>query len=523
MVPQLKHYLASSNPCLFIPTVEDIKVQKHIISSLIDLKFLDRELCIWKVTTGMLKYERGSWIDKLEPNPKDRPIMEFIGALNYISQNPKTIGVFFHIRNLLKEPNVIQSIIDAAYIAKRNFSTIIFVGAFLDLPPELYSIITYCDFPLPTKGEIEELYDKLMKEWEPHISFKKKKKERKEIISKAATSALGLDLFSAENAIALAVTLTEEPNYKIIQAQKEQHIKKSEILEYIEPEVSLEKVGGFGELKLWIDKRKTAFSDRAADYGINPPKGIMLVGKSGVGKSYCVQAISSFLDLPLLRLDMGAVFTRYVGSSEENIRRALKIVEAVSPVCLWLDEVDKSLAGTDSSGKTDSGVTARVISTLLTWRQETKSSVFMLYTANDPDMLPSMVYRKGRLDEIWAVELPTIEERAAIFSIHISKRKRDPLNYDLALLSSKSENFTGAEIEAAVEDALFNSFYEGVELENRHILKSLSETNPQNNIESEDMLRIKEWMKNRARPVSGVDLSQIPSRKKTNLSLIKKD
>jgi ATP-dependent 26S proteasome regulatory subunit len=523
MVPKLKHYLASSNPCLFMPTVEDVKAEKHIISSMVELNFIDRELCVWKSTTGMLKYERGSWVKELVTNPKDRVVKEFVDALKYVAQNPKTIGVFFHVRSFLKEPSIIQSIIDSAYTAKRNFSTLIFVGAFLDLPPELYNIITYCDFPLPSKEEIEELYDKLMKEWEPHISFKKKKKERKDIISKAATSALGLDLFSAENAIALAVSLTEEPNYKIIQSQKEQHIKKSEILEYIEPIVNLEDVGGFGDLKLWVDKRRTAFSDAAKEYGINPPKGIMLVGKSGVGKSYCVQAISSFLGLPLLRLDMGAVFARYVGSSEENIRRALKVVEAVSPVCLWLDEVDKSLAGTDSSGKTDSGVTARVISTLLTWRQETKSSVFMLYTANDPDALPSMVYRKGRLDEIWAVELPTTEERQAIFKIHIEKRKRESSNYDLFLLAEKSNNFTGAEIEATIEDALFNSFYEGVELETRHILKSISETNPQNNIESEDMVRIKEWMKNRARPVSNSDLTSEAPKKKTNLSLIRKD
>ena len=152
---------------------------------MVELNFIDRELCVWKSTTGMLKYERGSWVKELATNPKDRPIMEFIGALNYVAQNHHTIGIFFHVRSLLKEANVIQSIIDAAYTAKRNFTTIIFVGAFLDLPPELYNIITYCDFPLPSKEEIEELYDKLMKEWEPHISFKKKKKERKEIISKA--------------------------------------------------------------------------------------------------------------------------------------------------------------------------------------------------------------------------------------------------------------------------------------------------------------------------------------------------
>jgi ATP-dependent 26S proteasome regulatory subunit len=646
-----------------------------------------------------------------------------------------------------------------------------------------------------------------MKEWEPHISFKKKKKERKDIISKAATSALGLDLFSAENAIALAVSLTEEPNYKIIQSQKEQHIKKSEVLEYIDTDLTLDDVGGFDYLKSWLEKRKTAFGEKAKEYGINSPKGMLLIGLPGCltgdtkilvkrgkrtggreyslktlfykfngksiphagpggnipwdasipsytmscigegktifnkiskvvysgfknvfkiktalgkeitatedhlfltsvnngkheftelkdlkignsiivfakntttyakgrtkgrrmvetaqfhpfgfknvkggknykrlfyakcvveaalnnldikefiqiirkdpakaakltyleknmvvhhidgnvkndsldnlkvltklehdtfhgvttsytffgtekvtvdsiveitprgitdvydisleddprnfrangifvhncGKSHVAKSVASFFELPLLRLDISNVYSRYVGDSESRIKRALSIIEAIAPVVVIADEADKAFSGMESSGKTDSGVTARVLSTLLTWRQETKSPVFMIFTANDPDMMPPMVYRKGRLDEVWAVDLPSAEERQAIFKIHIEKRKRESSNYDLFLLAEKSNNFTGAEIEATIEDALFNSFYEGVELETRHILKSISETNPQNNIESEDMVRIKEWMKNRARPVSNSDVTPETPKKKTNLSLIRKD
>jgi len=278
------------------------------------------------------------------------------------------------------------------------------------------------------------------------------------------------------------------------------------------------------DLKEWLEKRKTAFGDEAKAYGINSPKGMLLLGLPGTGKTHVAKSVASFFELPLLRLDISNVFSKFVGDSEAKIRRALQIIEAVSPVVTIVDEADKAFSGMESSGKTDSGVTARVLSTLLTWRQETKSAVFMIFTANDPDMMPSMVYRKGRLDEIWAVELPTFEERQSIYKIHIERRKRDASNYDLALLSKNSENFTGAEIEATIEDALFNSFYEGVELENRHILKSISETNPQNNIESEDMVRIKEWMKNRARPVSnsGENLGESP-KKKTNLSLIRKD
>ena len=524
MTPKLTNYLASANPCLFIPTVEDTKVEQSIVDTLKELGFVDRELGIWKVTTGMVKYGRGAWVKELAKTT-EKPITEFVDALNYIARTPRSIGIFYHIKHLLKEPRVVQSIIDAAHQAKKAFSAIIFVGAYLDLPPELYSIITFCDYPLPDKGEIVTLYNKLMDDWKDKIDFSTKysKKKQEEIISKAANSALGLDLFSAENAMALAVSITGDVNIKIIQAQKEQHIKKSDVLEYINTDIALKEVGGFGALKKWLDRRKGAFGDKAQAYGLSWPKGILLAGPPGTGKSHCAKAIASLLELPLLRLDMGSVFQRYVGESEANIRRTLKIVEAVSPCILWLDEIDKAMSGMESSGKSDSGITARVLSTLLTWRQETTKPVFMVCTANDPDMMPSMVYRKGRLDEVWAVDLPTESERDEIFRIHIAKRGKDVSKFNLTNLSQKSKNFTGAEIEAAVEDAMFSAFYENVPLASKHIIDSISETIPQSRFESEDMARIKVWMTQRARPVSEpADTSAPKSSKVNKLSVVRK-
>ena len=516
VIPNLSNYLASSNPCLFIPTVEDMKVEKSIVDTMVELDFLDRELGIWKVTTGMIKYGRGNWVEELAKST-EKPIMDFVPALNYIARTPRSIGIFHHIRNVIKEPLAIQSIIDAAYTAKKNFSSIIFVGAFLDLPPELYSIITFCDYPLPNKEEIVTLFNTLMEDWKDKVDFftKYSAKKRAVIIDKAATSALGLDLYSAENAIALAVSMTGGPNVKIIQSQKEQHVKKSEVLEYINTDVSLADVGGFSSLKKWLDRRKEAFSDKAHDFGLPWPKGILLVGMGGTGKSYAGKAIASFLELPLLRLDISNVFERYVGTSEANIKQALNIIEAVAPVVVICDEADKAFAGMESSGKSDSGITARVLSTLLTWRQETTKPVFMVFTANDPDMMPSMVYRKGRLDEVWAVDMPTEIERGEIFKIHIEKRKKDITKINLTTLAQKTEGYTGAEIEAAIEDALFYAFYENSALTTDHLLTAISETIPQSNHESEDMVRIREWMNQRARPVAEIEASK--SEKKSNV------
>lgn len=504
MTPKLINYLASSNPCLFIPTVEDNKALTHIIDSLIDLGFVNRELGVWKSTTGMLTFQRGKWVNGLQDVTSGRPIMGFVDALNKIAQTEQCIGVFYHIRSLLEQPNTVQAIIDAAYQAKQNFSTIIFVGAFLPLPPELLNIVTYVDFPLPTKEEIESLFEELIQAWEEthKLDFPKNKKKRKEIISKAAMSAQGLDMLSAENALALAISITAEPNSKIIQSQKEQHIKKSDVLEFVNTDLSLNDVGGFSALKEWLLCRKEAFTDKAKNYGLPWPKGVLLLGIPGAGKSHVSKAIASFLELPLLRLDISNVFSRYLGDSESRMRQALKIVEAVSPAVLWCDEIDKAMSGMESSGKTDSGVTARVLSTLLTWRQETTHPVFMVCTANNPDMMPSMIYRKGRLDEVWAVDLPNTSEREEIFRIHLERRKRDSSLFDTALLSNKSKNFTGAEIEAAIEDAMFNAFYEGIEVNTGHILKSIDTTIPQSDSSSDEYIKLKEWMDTRARSVS---------------------
>lgn len=728
MTPKLISYLASSNPCLFIPTVEDSKALSHVVNSLIELDFINRELGVWKSTTGMLTFPRGKWVHGLANNAEGRPIIGFEDAINRVAKTPQCIGVFYHIRGLLDQPNIIQAIIDATYQAKKNFSTIIFIGSFLPLPPELLNIVTYVDFPLPTKEEIEELFEDLIQVWEENhnLSFPKNKKKRKAIISKAAMSAQGLDMLSAENALALAISITGEPNLKVIQSQKEQHVKKSEVLEFINTDLSLKDVGGFAVLKEWLLLRKEAFTDKAKAYGLSWPKGILIVGAPGLGKSFISACIASFLELPILRLNMSNVFDRYVGSSESNLKRALQVVEAVSPcitgdskillengcevkikdlydngdvenlsvVCMddnlcltttrvnnitcrkapdlyelrlqhgklkatgehqqpvmrngelhwiktkdilmsdyvavtrktdpipagrliekarksigaeqrwfnpeigslnindyeksilhpdrkeleilvnrldafakkskgnstkeieqlrsllhtdvsWskvkkiqelpsngvyvydlvckdhhnfiangivthnclliLEEADKAMSGMESSGKSDSGVTARVLSTLLTWRQETKYPVFMVCTANNPDLMPSMIYRKGRLDEVWAVDLPNSSEREEILKVHLERRNRDPSLFDTHLLASVCKNFTGAEIEAAIEDAMFNAFYEGIEITTGHILRSLENTNPQSDLSSDAYIKLKEWMAVNARSVSKRD------------------
>ena len=482
--PTIKDFLKSGNPAIFIPTIEYDKAEQYIKDALNDLGRYSTEMCLWKISTGAKIQTNGSWAQpngKVKDGPKD-----LTATLNYIKhKRDPVVAIFHNVRHYIRNDEVIQAIIDTAMTARLRFSTLIFVGSYLELPPELYNIITFCKLPLPTKDELELQIKKLIKD----VGLKKFKDDQ--LIEKAAIAATGLDSLSAENAIALSLSVSGTLDIEIIQSQKEQEIKKSDSLEYIPPDPGMDDVGGFFNLKNWLLRRKDAFTDDAKEFGLSYPKGILLVGAAGVGKSYVSKAIAKYLEIPLLRFDISRVYSKYVGDSEANIRRALAVMEATAPVVCILDEIDKALSGHKSSADSDAGVTDRIVSTILTWRQETKAPVFLIGTANDPTKLPDMFYRKGRLDGVFWVPLPGPVERTAIFKIHFKKRGRNPDDLMDLRLIDLSHGFTGAEIEACIEDAMYKAFYEKSELKTEHVFQSLQETKPQTNQNEYRMLE--EW------------------------------
>jgi SpoVK/Ycf46/Vps4 family AAA+-type ATPase len=265
-------------------------------------------------------------------------------------------------------------------------------------------------------------------------------------------------------------------------------------------EASLADIGGQPLLKRWLERRKNAFSDAARQFGLPEPKGLLLLGVQGCGKSLTAKAIASGWRLPLLRLDMGRIFSGLIGSSEENVRRAIRIAESLAPVVLWVDEIEKGLAGT--SGQGDSGTSARVFGSLLTWMQEKTAPVFVVATANRIEGLPPELLRKGRFDEIFFVDLPNEADRAAIFGIQLKKRGRESKGFPLEELAKRSEHFSGAEIEQAIISAMYDAFADGVELEPRHIEVALQETVPLAVTMAADIARLREWAKSRTRPAA---------------------
>ncbi len=255
-------------------------------------------------------------------------------------------------------------------------------------------------------------------------------------------------------------------------------------------------------LKDWVNKRAVAFTPEAQAFGLPAPKGVLLLGVQGCGKSLCAKAVSRLWQLPLLRFDMGRMFGSLIGSSEENVRRAITVAESIAPAVLWVDEIDKAFSGSQSSGITDGGTTARVFGTFLTWLSEKRAPVFVVATANDVSQLPPELLRKGRLDEIFYVDLPLDQERADIFRIHLAKRNRNPEDFDLPALVAASPEFSGAEIEEAIISALYDAFYTRQELTTAHVIEALSQTVPLAKTMSEKVSAQRAWAEGRARNAS---------------------
>lgn len=296
----------------------------------------------------------------------------------------------------------------------------------------------------------------------------------------------------------------------LVAREKERIIKQSGVLEYYPTDARMTDVGGLDQLKEWLDRRGQAFGAGARDYGLDAPKGVLLLGVQGCGKSLLAKAVAAKWQFPLLRLDLGKVFGGIVGQSEGNIRIALQVAQALAPCVLWIDEIEKGMAGMGSSDHTDGGTTARVVGTLLTWMQEKRDPVFVVATANRIDMLPPELLRKGRFDEIFFVDLPTRAVREEILSIHLKKKRREPKAFDIATLASRSPGFSGAELEEAVREAMYDAFAEGCEIRTEHILKAIEKTFPLSRTMREQIDSLRQWAKVRARLATGEQPEPLP-------------
>jgi ATP-dependent 26S proteasome regulatory subunit len=422
-----------------------------------------------------------------------------------IDQVEPAIFLFKDFHPFLTRNNVaiIRRLKDIALHLKNSFKTIVLISPVMEVPPELEKEITVINFPQPTKDDLGILLDKILDDVRTykHIQVDLDLASRERLLQ----AALGLTLGEAENVFAKILVkyqrFSSEHVHEVF-AEKQQIIRKNGLLEYYPSGEDFNDVGGLAVLKDWLQKRALAFSPEAGAFGLPPPKGVLLLGVQGCGKSLCAKAVSRLWQLPLLRFDMGRMFGSLVGSSEENVRRAIAVAESIAPTVLWVDEIDKAFAGSQSSGMTDGGTTARVFGTFLTWLSEKTAPVFVVATANDVSQLPPELLRKGRLDEIFYVDLPSRDERREIFRIHLDKRGRSPEDFGLDELADASGDFSGAEIEAAIISALYDAFYAKTELSTAQVLAALAQTVPLARTMAENVDAQRSWARGRARNAS---------------------
>lgn len=464
---------------------------------------------VWSVTEGMKNADgsSGDW------DPKD--FRDPLKALQFVLDRDALRGlfVFRDSHPFQKNPEFVRKLRDVAHRLKLGKSTLILLSSVLSVPPELEKDLAVVEYPHPDTDEIRVIYERTRSnaaqayahepERAKRIAGSLDVKEEDRIVE----AALGLTADEVENVFAKSLVQKGTFDIDVILSEKERIVKKSGILEFFPTQEKMENIGGLDRLKDWLVKRQSAFGRDAREYGLPRPKGILMLGIPGCGKSLTAKAVGSFWHLPLLRLDMGKVFAGIVGGSEENMRRAIAMAEAVAPSILWLDELEKGLSGTGSSNQTDGGTSARVFGSFISWMQEKTSPVFVMATANDVSQLPPELMRKGRFDEIFFVDLPTLPEREEIFRIHVKKRATQKHPRELSAeeatrLAELSDGFSGAEIEQAVVAAMFDAFYAQQELGFVHIERALNDTVPLSRTMKEKITELRTWCRSRARPAS---------------------
>ena len=459
-----------------------------------------KKIYTWTITQGM----------GITPRMQDDATRDPLAALDFIMESrDQAIFVLKDFHAYISDNATTRRLRDLTSALKTSYKTLVILSPVLKLPAELEKEVTVVDYPLPNTGDLDKLLEGIIQ------SVKNNKQvcvdlatEERETVLKAAQ---GLTANEAENVFAKSLVEKRCLDIDVVISEKGQIVRKSGLLEYYRATEAFADVGGMDVLKDWLKTRSVAFTEKAREFGLPQPKGIMLLGVQGCGKSLCCKAVASLWRLPLLRLDVGKVFGGIVGSSEENVRRAIAIAESVAPAILWIDELEKGFAGTQSSSFSDAGTTARVFASFVTWLQEKTAPVFVVATANDISMLPPELLRKGRFDEIFFVDLPSEDERKEIFGIHLRKRKRDSSKFDLVTLASKTTGFSGAEIEQAVIDGLYEAFSDGRDVKCEDIQSCAEQSVPLSRTMKERIDDLREWASHRCRMASASPPEEVES------------
>ena len=477
--------IKSRTPLIWITTKEEERLEKVLEESLKNLNI--KRFIIWDCVNGLqgVLNEKG----KFSNNP--------LGILNWLREQNSELSTVLLVKDFYKfydDPSICRTIKELSYLLRTTSSNLIFSSHKLPSSEELDDLLTVIDLPLPDQNELVNLIRRIAISTNSNLSEKD--------LNNLAQASSGLSETRVKQVAAKALTRRgkiSKEDLKDILEEKKQVIARSEVLEFFESNSSQNDIGGLNSLKVWLDQRFKAFSREAQEYGLPVPKGVLLVGPQGTGKSLTAKSISKTWSMPLLRLDVGRLFSSLVGSSEARTRETISRAEAMSPCILWIDEIDKGFGG---DARSDGGTSQRVLASLLTWMAEKNSTVFVIATANAIDNLPAELLRKGRFDEIFFLDLPNSEERSSILDLHLKKR-RPKYDFPLSTIIDRTNGYSGAELEQAVIEGMHFSFSENRELMEKDLIKAVSELIPLSRTAREQINSLKEWASSgRARPAS---------------------
>jgi len=471
-------FLKARYPIIYINTVEEDRVE-YVIRKNIKTN-LNRSIYTWDFVDGYTNNPNNEGFAKKNP-------LQALELVERLSAETPALFLLKDFNKFLTDLSISRKLRNISRILKLQPKTIIIIGSELNIPKELQDLITVLQFQLPLESEINQELNRLVNSLNINIE--------PGLFENLSRACQGLSLERIRRVLSkiIATYKTIDNNsISVLLNEKKQIIGQTEILEYWSVEEKITSVGGLNNLKDWLRKRKTAFSVQAGNYGLPTPRGLLLVGIQGTGKSLTAKAIANEWQLPLLKLDVGKLFGGIVGESESRLRQMINVAETISPCILWIDEIDKAFSNVDSKG--DSGTSNRVLATFISWLSEKNKPVFVIATANNIDLLPLEIIRKGRFDETFFLDLPKNKEREEIFKIHVQQfRPNSWESFDYSKLAKLSESFSGAEIRQSIIEGMYHAFYEKREFTTDDICLGLNELIPLAQLETTQTLKLQDW------------------------------
>jgi ATP-dependent 26S proteasome regulatory subunit len=498
----------SSTPIVVMETVEEVRAVSLVRQACSELNMAIFE---WTIADGLVRCGGGAAVPPVSvqamrgeaagPKTAVYNTTDPVQALaNMESMTVEAVFVLKDFHRHMDNPVVVRRLRDVGQKFSANRRTLVLTAPSIEMPAELASLVEFLDLPLPDFERLREIIRETYTRMSGSHTLKLQLDAQG--VDAMAANLRGLTEEEAERAISQTLVgrlaLSADCVTDVLEAKKAL-LKRSEMLEFVDASDTMASIGGLENLKNWLAQRRNSWDDSAREFGLEAPKGVIIMGVQGCGKSLCARAVAGEWKLPLVKFDTAAIYDKYIGETEKRIQKVFRVAEGLSPCVLWIDELEKVFAGSGpDSASADAGVSSRLLASFLCWMQDRKAPVFVAATCNNVSALPPELIRKGRFDELFFVDLPNTAERKQIFAIQLTKRKRKPEDYDLDRIAEAAKGFSGAEIESALQGAMYAAFSGKQELSSEDLLTALSSTVPLSVTRAEEIATLREWAKDRA-------------------------